>query len=241
MTLLDSNKFGPYTVSDIKVQYVQGPERLTFDEPETHISSAPPTVPAEAVPVTGTASDGVDAHTDNATGLVDTVLVPSAPDRAGDETTDPDAEAYALLESIRSVTPQGRQTTADEATKSETLHENGSASGETAETLPSPLPSSSSSKDLMPDRGFVFGGTAVRTKYEPSSTVSKQTAMIADKLATTLARLLDARRTLRQGPTSGVDEDDQGRPMAYVEATVVSARDLPAMKKIKASTCTSAH
>ena len=83
---------------------------------------------------------------------------------------------------------------------------------------------------------IAFVSVQPANKHEPSSTVSKQTAVVADKLGTILAKLLDARRTLHTGAASGVDEDSQGRPVAFVEATVVNARDLPAMKKIKAST-----
>lgn len=77
---------------------------------------------------------------------------------------------------------------------------------------------------------------ATSAKQEEQSYATKQTAVLVDKLKAVLAKLLVAHRTLRVSPATSVDEDvNTGEPMAYVEATITSARDLPAMKKVKNS------
>ena len=63
----------------------------------------------------------------------------------------------------------------------------------------------------------------------------KGTTIIA-RLRDAISKLQDARRKFRTGSRSGVDEDAEGTSLAYVQLTVVKARDLPPVMRTS-NTC----
>jgi hypothetical protein len=69
-----------------------------------------------------------------------------------------------------------------------------------------------------------------------TSSTRQGTATILARLREVVRKLQDARQNYRTGSRSGVDEDAEGNSLAFVQVTVVKARELPPVMKTR-NTC----